>query len=196
MFVVTQVASRAWCGAAASAAALGDYLRSLHGLICLLHAPVSSQLDDDPSAVAVRGRLTPLLQEAASRLLRSDAGDAAALSCPLAARGGAPALRVSRPAFAALQALVNQQLVGAAGGGRLVHGVAACFGAHLLWSTLAPADTNALFALAARGVLPAVRAGPRHRTVSCGCDDVYTSVKALAAAAGLLLVVLCSTSRQ
>jgi hypothetical protein len=98
--------------------------------------------------------------------------DAAAAACPLAPRGGAPLLRLSRPSFALLQAAVNQQLAGGGGPGAAgragVHGVMAAFGAHLLWSSLAPADTNALWGLAARGPLPAVRAGARHRTVG-GC---------------------------
>ncbi len=131
----------------------------------LLHSSINAQLDSDPSAHAVRARVQPLLQEAASRLLRSDLGDQAKISCPLALRAGAPLLRLQRPLFAALQALVNSQLAGSFGGSRAVHGVVAAWGQHLLWSTLAPADANALFALASRGPLAAVRAGARHRTV-------------------------------
>ncbi|KIZ00575.1 hypothetical protein MNEG_7388 [Monoraphidium neglectum] len=160
------VASRAWCGAAATPDGLAACLRTVHALAALLHGGVNAQLEADPGAASVRRRLQPLLQEVASRLLRPETREQAAISCPLAARGGAPLLRAPRGAFALLQAIVSRLLAGGGGGGggRAVQGVVACYGQHLLWSTLGPGDTAALFALAARGVLPAVRAGPRHRT--------------------------------
>jgi hypothetical protein len=132
----------------------------------LLHGSINAQLDADPGAVATRRRLQPLLQELAGRLARPETRESSPLSCPLAPRGGgAPLLRASRRAFAQLQAVINQQLACGLGGGRAVQGVAACHGGHLLWSTLGAGDTAALWALAARGPLLAVRAGGKHRTV-------------------------------
>ena len=206
------VAGRAWAGAAASTAALEDFLRCAHALAALLHGPVNALLEDDPSGGLARRRLQPLLEELAAQLLQrgggggfggggdGGVGGAARIACPLAMRGAgagaAPLMRVSRPAFAALQALLNRQLAGCGGGGgdgaagggaagtRLVHGAMACFGHHLLWSTLAPGDTAALFELAARGILPAVRAGPKHRPLRRPLRAGAAATGAAAAAAG------------
>ncbi|KAF8067153.1 Cysteine synthase [Scenedesmus sp. PABB004] len=146
-------------------ASLTGLLKGLHALVALLHGLLSTQLEQDPSGVRVRQRLQPLLQEVASSLLQPDAAGLWSLSCPLGLSGGVPLLPVSAAAFTRLQSLTNGLLVTRLFGCRPVLGVLVAWQTCLLWSTLGSADTAALHSLAVRGLEPAVRAGPRHRTV-------------------------------
>jgi hypothetical protein len=66
---------------------------------------------------------------------------------------------------AGLQSLTNSLLVARVFGCRPVLGVLAAWQTCLLWSSLGSSDTAALHSLAVRGLEPAAREGPRHKTV-------------------------------
>lgn len=74
-----------------------------------------------------------------------------------------------------LQSLTNSLLVTRLFGIRPVLGVVACWQTCLLWSSVGSADTAALHSLAVRGLEPAVREGPRHKTVSSGISRQQVS---------------------
>jgi hypothetical protein len=65
-----------------------------------------------------------------------------------------------------MQSLTNSLLVARLFGSRPVLGVLVTWQTCLLWSSLSSADTAALHSLAVRGLEPAVKEGPRHKTVS------------------------------
>ncbi|KAF6253480.1 hypothetical protein COO60DRAFT_416648 [Scenedesmus sp. NREL 46B-D3] len=159
------VVGRALAGPHCLASSLAGTLKGLHARVVLLHGLLSTQQEQDPSGLAMRARLQPLLQEAAASLQQPDASGLWPVSCPLGLTGGVPLLPVSAAAFTRLQSLTNSLLVARVFGCRPVLGVLAAWQTCLLWSSMGSADTAALHSLAVVALEPAAREGPRHKTV-------------------------------
>eukprot|EP00798_Chlamydomonas_sp_ICE-L_P007685 gene7685-846_t len=109
----------------------------------------------DPTASLARRLLQPYMDELGSRLLRPECKELSNLGNPLGRHVGLPLLPTPRQTFLSVQCLVNNLLVCALGGARLLHGVTVSWHGHLLWSSFAPADSTALHHFSIRALLPA-----------------------------------------
>ena len=129
-------------------------------LCVLLHGTLRPQLEAEPSAVAVRQRLEPLVADLGARLAAGKLGDLFALSSPLSSRDGLPILPLDRPTFLNAQFCVNSLTL--SGGGSSVQHCMLLYDRYLVWSDLRTEDSHVLYRYFLRCFAP-VSAGSTPR---------------------------------
>ncbi|PRW57442.1 Transmembrane 9 superfamily member 4 isoform B [Chlorella sorokiniana] len=150
------LAPKAWLPRHASEVGLRCLLAQMHLLATVLCGSVQGLLDQDPSGAAARRALQAVLQRLGRQLSSTHSWQHRELRNPLADASLPPLLALPPGASLAVQSVANHAMQAAvAGQGRPVHGVLLLYGPHLLWSSLPPRDTAALFALIATGLLHA-----------------------------------------
>jgi hypothetical protein len=118
-------------------------LLDTYQLFVLLHGRLRPQLEAEPSAVAVRQRLEPLVADLGARLAAGKQGDLCALSNPLSSRDGLPILPLDRPTFLNVQFCVNSLTL--SGGGSTVLHTVLLYDRYLVWSDLRTEDSHVLY---------------------------------------------------
>lgn len=146
---------------------------------CLIpvHSTTDTHMAQDPSGGLARCCLQAVTQRLGAALGSPHSWQHRELRNPLGDAALPPALQLSPAGALALQSFANQLLQAAPGGQRLVHGLLLLYGPHLLWSSLPPRDTAALFALISTGLL--------HARASSGGSGANGGVGDTAAAAPL-----------
>ncbi|KAK9823556.1 hypothetical protein WJX72_003727 [[Myrmecia] bisecta] len=152
------IANRQWHSAPVRDEGLRHLLRQLYSIFTLLHGPLQRLLDQDASGSAARTALKGVVAEFGDRLARGKGNEFISLHNPLSMRDGVPWLPLPRPLFTSMQSIINTLMLTSIRGSPAVHGALLLHEHFLLWSTVALADTSALYQCALHALLPAVRA--------------------------------------
>ncbi|KAL4452400.1 hypothetical protein ABPG75_008062 [Micractinium tetrahymenae] len=149
------LAPRAWLPRHAGEHNLRSVLAQAHLLTTVLCGSVQCMLDQDPEGSLARLSLQAVLHQAGQHLGSPHSWQHRELRNPLMDVSLPPMLALPPHVALGVQSLANLMQQAALGGRRPVAGVMLLYGPHLLWSSLPPRDTAALFALLATGLLHA-----------------------------------------
>lgn len=122
-------------------------------LCCLILPLLSLRLAQDASGHSTRRAIQPVLEHLGRQLGNMLSWQHRQLRNPLGDVALVPQLQLAPPASMAVQNFVNAVQLTGVGGSRAVEGVMLLHQAHVLWSSLAPEDSAALYSLAATALL-------------------------------------------
>lgn len=149
--------------------------------------PPPSLTAQDPEGSLARLSLQAVLHQAGRQLGSPHSWQQRELRNPLMDAALPPSLALAPHAALGAQSLANLARHAALGGRRPVAGVMLLYGPHLLWSSLPPRDTAAVFALLATGLLHASSKSSSGGSGGAGAAGQGSSGSANVAAGGVAL---------
>lgn len=137
----------------------------------------------DPSGGLARAGLQAVVDHVGHALGSPHTWQHRELRNPLGDAALPPLLPLSQGSLLAVQGLANHLLLASLHGQQCVRGVLLLYGPYLLWSSLAPRDTAALFAVVAAGLLHASSSSKGGSGGGGGVGEPHAAASAAAVAA-------------